>query len=63
MWRQVSSNQHEITTELDPQRGGWIASCSCGWEAKMPHWYKVDAKRDGTEHLNGIVTKRTEPAP
>jgi hypothetical protein len=51
----TESGEHVIKLELDPQRGGWIARCSCGWEAKFPHWYKDSAKRDGHDHIERMI--------
>jgi hypothetical protein len=33
-------SEHATKVELDHRRGGWMARCDCGWEAKRPSWYK-----------------------
>jgi hypothetical protein len=45
---------HDVTVKLDHARGGWLARCSCGWEAKRPCWYQARAKRFATAHLEAL---------
>jgi hypothetical protein len=42
---------HAVTVKLDHARGGWMARCCCGWEAKRPSWYKARAKGFGERHV------------
>jgi hypothetical protein len=50
-FRLFTESTHSITITLDPQRGGYLASCACGWVAKRPAFYKARAKRFAAEHM------------
>lgn len=34
---------HKTAITLDHQRGGWMAHCCCGWEAKRTHQLSLEA--------------------
>jgi hypothetical protein len=46
----INGVTHELRIVLDPQAGGYVASCSCGWVAKRPTFYKDRAKRYAVKH-------------
>jgi hypothetical protein len=45
---------HAVTVKLDHARGGWLARCSCGWEANRPCWYQARAKRFAKAHREAL---------
>jgi hypothetical protein len=45
---------HAVKVNLDHAPGGWLARCSCGWEAKRPCWYQARAKRFAKVHLEAL---------
>lgn len=42
---------HATSVKLDDARGGWLASCSCGWQAKRPSFYKARAAGFASKHV------------
>jgi hypothetical protein len=42
---------HATSVKLDHVRGGWMATCSCGWTARRPCWYEARAKRFAKRHV------------
>jgi hypothetical protein len=56
-------SEHAWTVTLDPQRGGWLARCGCGWEAKRPCWYQARAKGFARQHVEECERKRWAALP
>jgi hypothetical protein len=56
-------SEHAWRVELDHQRGGWLAECSCGWVAKRPSWYKRRAEDFAREHVEECARKRRGTVP
>jgi len=52
---------HQITTAPDPQAGGWMATCICGWRSKRPNWYRARAAAQGIQHLEEVGAAGTAP--
>jgi hypothetical protein len=50
--------EHAWTVRLDDQRGGWFATCACGWKAKRPCWYQARAKRFAKQHVEEAERRR-----
>lgn len=49
-------NPHTWKVELDSQRGGWFARCSCGWKAKRPTYYRARSVRWARRHAEEAKT-------
>jgi hypothetical protein len=51
----VTKREHTWSVRLDEAQGGWLARCSCGWQARRPTFYKACsvawAKRHAEETL------------
>jgi hypothetical protein len=62
-------SEHACSVTLSAARGGWLATCSCGWVAKRPCWYKRRAEGFTRERVEQAERKRwgalplDEPAP
>jgi len=46
------------TVTLDPQRGGWFASCSSTWTARRATYYKKRAEGFARQHAEEAERKR-----
>jgi hypothetical protein len=46
----VSERTHAWSVSLDHARGGWLARCSCGWQAKRPTYDRARSVRWAKRH-------------
>jgi hypothetical protein len=46
----MTKREHAWSVRLDDARGGWVARCSCGWQAKRPTFYKARSVAWAEQH-------------
>jgi hypothetical protein len=47
----MTKREHAWSVRLDEAKGGWVARCSCGWQAERPIYYRVRAVRWAKRHV------------
>ena len=46
----MTKREHTWSVRLDEAQGGWLARCSCGWQARRPTFYKARSVAWAEQH-------------